>query len=77
MKNLEKRKKITVILEDSLVEKIEYAMNILKIRTYNSVLCSCLTKGYSIDQIFEHAKEFRDKKVDVLNPENKRIEMYN
>lgn len=50
------RKKITIQLENNLVEKIEYIMAVLKIRTYNSILTTALMYGYSIEQLYEYAK---------------------
>ena len=73
----ENRKKITILFEDTLIKKIEYAMNVLKIRNYNSILYTALIKGYSIDQIFEYAKEKESEKADSSNLKNERIEMYN
>jgi len=51
----EQTKKISIILENSTVDKIEFVMSVFKIRSYNTFIRTALIQGYSIDQLYKYA----------------------
>lgn len=52
----EETKKISIILDNDSMRRIEMYMNVFKIRSYNEVIRMCLRKGISLQQLFSEAK---------------------
>lgn len=61
--NKQSTKRITIILDSSTVDQIQYIMNVLKIRSYNEVIRTMIVNGYSIDNFYQYAKSKENTNV--------------